>query len=96
MKNIKECFQKLVDFQSLQYALWERKKLSKIRAKRKKANEKTSRYEKCVLCGGETTVLKETHIDERGEKSSLGGAGEVCGLCKRTIQPSEEFEKEMW
>ena len=96
MKSIKECFQKLVDFQSLQYALWEREKLSKIRAKRKKTNEKTSRYEKCVLCGGETTILKEIFVEGRDERLFFGGVGEVCGPCKKTISPGEEFEKEIW
>ncbi|MCK5211525.1 hypothetical protein KAJ89_02375 [Candidatus Parcubacteria bacterium] len=55
-----------------------------------------SEYEKCVLCGGVTTVLKETSVEKRDEKFSFGGAGDVCGQCKKTIQPGEEFEKETW
>ena len=36
-------------------------------------------YEKCILCGVETTTLKTTHIDFR--TGYIEGAGQLCREC---------------
>ena len=36
-------------------------------------------YEKCVMCGVETTTLKTTHIDFR--YGYVDGAGQLCRDC---------------
>ncbi|NBU81986.1 MAG: hypothetical protein EBS55_10105 [Flavobacteriaceae bacterium] len=41
--------------------------------------EKLELYEKCVMCGVETTTLKESHIDFR--YGYVEGAGQLCREC---------------
>jgi hypothetical protein len=41
--------------------------------------EKLELYEKCVMCGVETTILKTTHIDFR--YGYVDGAGQLCREC---------------
>jgi hypothetical protein len=41
--------------------------------------EKLELYEKCVMCGVETTILKTTHIDFR--YGYVEGAGQLCREC---------------
>jgi len=36
-------------------------------------------YEKCVMCGVETTILKTTHVDFR--YGYVDGAGQLCRDC---------------
>ncbi len=41
--------------------------------------EKLELYEKCVMCGVETTILKTTHVDFR--YGYVDGAGQLCREC---------------
>jgi len=41
--------------------------------------EKLELYEKCVMCGVETTTLKTTHVDFR--YGYVDGAGQLCREC---------------
>ena len=36
-------------------------------------------YEKCIMCGKETTILKTTHVDFR--YGYVDGAGQMCREC---------------
>ncbi len=41
--------------------------------------EKLELYEKCIMCGVETTILKTTHVDFR--YGYVDGAGQLCREC---------------
>ena len=45
--------------------------------------EKLELYEKCVMCGVETTTLKTTHVDFR--YGYVDGAGQLCSTCFKEV-----------
>jgi hypothetical protein len=50
-------------------------------------NKKVLVTEKCVLCGKETNVPIDLHIDER--KNYVEGAGQLCDECAKKVYSKE-------